>query len=158
MTPDRNLARNTARHTNKRIHLWDGCCPIHDRLTVADVQAARAAHPGALFMAHPECRPEVVDMADAALSTSGMIRFAAKSDATEFIVGTEVGLLYPLAQQLPGKSFFAASEKMMCPDMKKITPQDILACLENLSGQVKVPEDIRIPALSAVTRMIELSR
>jgi quinolinate synthase len=158
MTPDRNLARNTARHTDKTIHLWDGCCPIHDRLTVADVQAARAAHPDAVFIAHPECRPEVVDIADAALSTSGMIRFAAESDATEFIVGTEVGLLYPLAQKVPDKTFFAASEKMMCPDMKKITPRDILACLENLSGQVKVPEDIRIPALSAVTRMIELSR
>jgi quinolinate synthase len=87
-----------------------------------------------------------------------MIRFAAESDATEFIVGTEVGLLYPLAKKLPGKTFYAASEKMVCPDMKKITPADILACLENLSGQVKVPEEIRIPALSAVTRMIDLSR
>jgi quinolinate synthase len=158
MTPDRNLARNTARQTDKTIHLWDGCCPFHDRLTVADVEAARAAHPDAVFMAHPECRPEVVEIADAALSTSGMIRFAAESDATEFIVGTEVGLLYPLAQKYPGKTFYAASEKMVCPDMKKITPADILACLENQSGQVKVPESIRIPALSAVTRMIDLSR
>jgi len=158
MTPDRNLARNTARHTTKKIHLWDGCCPIHDRLTVADVEAARAAHPGAVFMAHPECRPEVVEVADAALSTSGMIRFAAESDATEFIVGTEVGLLHPLAQKTPGKKFYPASDKMVCPDMKKITRQDILGCLENLSGQVKVPEDIRIPALAAVTRMIDLSR
>jgi quinolinate synthase len=158
MTPDRNLARNTARHTDKTIHLWDGCCPIHDRLTVADVEAARTAHPDAVFMAHPECRPEVIEIADAALSTSGMIRFAAESDATEFIVGTEVGLFYPLAQKNPGKTFYPASEKMVCPDMKKITPQDILDCLENLSGQVKVPEDIRIPALNAVTRMIDLSR
>ena len=158
MTPDRNLARNTARQTNKKIHLWDGCCPIHDRLTLADVKATKAAHPGAVFMAHPECRPEVVEMADAALSTSGMIRFAAESDATEFIVGTEIGLLYPLAQKIPGKTFYPASDKMVCPDMKKIRLQDILECLENLSGQVKVPEDIRIPALVAVTRMIDLSR
>ena len=158
MTPDRNLARNTARHTDKTIHLWDGCCPIHDRLTVADVKAARAAHPTAVFMAHPECRPDVVEIADAALSTSGMIRFAAESDATEFIVGTEIGLLYPLAQKVPGKAFYPASDKMVCPDMKKITLQDIVDCLENLSGQVTVPEDIRIPALAAVTRMIELSR
>jgi quinolinate synthase len=158
MTPDRNLARNTARQTKKKIHLWDGCCPIHDRLTVADVQAAKATHPGAMFMAHPECRPEVVDMADAALSTSGMIRFAAESDANEFIVGTEVGLLYPLAQKNPGKIFHPASDQMMCPDMKKITPQDILDCLQDMSGQVQVPEDIRIPALAAVTRMIDLSR
>ena len=158
MTPDRNLARNTARHTDKTIHLWDGCCPIHDRLTVADVEAARATHPTAVFMAHPECRPDVVEIADAALSTSGMIRFAAESDATEFIVGTEIGLLYPLAQKVPGKAFYPASDKMVCPDMKKITLQDIVDCLENLSGQVTVPEDIRIPALAAVTRMIELSR
>jgi quinolinate synthase len=158
MTPDRNLARNTARQTDKTIHLWDGCCPIHDRLTVADVNAARAAHPDALFIAHPECRPEVVDLADAALSTSGMIRFAAESDATEFIVGTEVGLLYPLAQKIPGKIFYPASDKMFCPDMKKITPRDILLCLENMTGQVKVPEDIRVPALAAVERMIALSR
>jgi quinolinate synthase len=158
MTPDRNLARNTARQTDKTIHLWDGCCPIHDRLTVADVEAARAAHPAAPFIAHPECRPEVVDMADAALSTSGMIRYAAESDADEFIVGTEVGLLYPLAQKNPAKTFYPASDKMVCPDMKKISPEDILECLENMSGQVKVPEDIRLPALEAVERMIALSR
>ena len=158
MTPDRNLARNTARRTDKKIHLWDGCCPIHDRLTADDVKVARVSHPDALFIAHPECRPEVIDLADAALSTSGMIRFAAESDATEFIVGTEAGLLYPLEQKNPGKKFYPASEKMVCPDMKKITPRDILHCLETMSGQVKVPEDIRVPALSAVERMIALSR
>jgi len=158
MTPDRNLARNTAAHTDKTIHLWDGCCPIHDRLSVDDVAAARAAHPDAPFIAHPECRPEVVAMADATLSTSGMIRYAAESEATEFIVGTEVGLLYPLAQKNPGKTFYPAADKMLCPDMKKISPRDILTCLETMTGQVKVPEEIRIPALAAVQRMIDLSR
>jgi quinolinate synthase len=157
MAPDRNLARNTAKHTDKKIHLWDGCCPFHDRLTVAEVEAAKTAHPNAVFMAHPECRPEVVALADAAVSTSGMIRFAAESDATEFIVGTEVGLLYSLSQKNPAKRFYPASEQMMCPDMKKISRQDILTCLENLSGEVKVPEKIRVPALSAVKRMIELA-
>jgi len=158
MTPDRNLARNTARHTDKTIHLWDGCCPIHDRLMPADVEAAQKALPNAVFMAHPECRPEVIAMADAALSTSGMIRFAAESDAREFIVGTEVGLLYPLARKNPGKHFYPASDRMTCPDMKMITPQDILTCLQEMSGQVKVPEDIRIPALASVERMIALSK
>jgi len=158
MTPDRNLARNTARLTDKTIHLWDGCCPIHDRLTAADVEAARKALPNAVFMAHPECRPGVIDMADAALSTSGMIRFAAESDAAEFIVGTEVGLLYPLARENPGKHFYPASDRMTCPDMKMITPQDILTCLQEMTGQVEVSEDIRIPALAAVERMISLSK
>jgi quinolinate synthase len=158
MTPDRNLARNTAIHTDKTIHLWDGCCPIHDRLTVDDVKTARKALPNAVFMAHPECRPEVIEMADAAVSTSGMIRFAAESDATEFIVGTEIGLLYPLAQKNPGKHFSPASDRMTCPDMKMITPRDILNCLQEMSGQVKVPEEIRVPALAAVQRMIDLSK
>ena len=158
MTPDRNLARNTAARTDKTIHLWDGCCPIHDRLQPEDVRAARAAHPGAPFIAHPECRPEVIALADAALSTSGMLRFAAESDAAAFIVGTEVGLLHALRQQNPGKTFYPASEKMLCPDMKKITLPDILTCLETMSGQVTVPEEIRVPALAAVERMIALSR
>ena len=157
MTPDRNLARNTAVHTAKRIHLWDGCCPIHDLLTPDDIEKARQAHPGAAVMAHPECLPEVVAMADAALSTSGMIRYAQESDNTEFIVATETGMLYPLSKVNPDKRFYAASERMICTDMKKITLADIVHCLENMEGQVKVPEDIREPALQAVQRMIDLS-
>ncbi len=158
MTPDRNLARNTARHTKKTIHLWEGCCPIHDQLTVEEVMAAKSAHPKALFMAHPECRPEVVEMADAAVSTAGMLKFATESDATEFIVGTEAGMLHPLSKKLPHKTFYSVSDKLICVDMKKITLEDILACLENMSGQVKVPEEVRLPALAAVERMIGLAK
>ncbi len=157
MTPDRNLARNTAVHTDKKIHLWDGCCPIHDRLTPEDIEKARQAHPRAAVMAHPECRPEVVALADAALSTSGMVRYAQSSDNTEFIMATETGMLYPLQKANPGKHFYVASERMVCTDMKKITLADIVRCLENMDGQVKVPEDIREPALRAVQRMIDLS-
>jgi quinolinate synthase len=157
MTPDRNLARNTAVHTDKKIHLWDGCCPIHDLLTPGDIEKARQDHPRAAVMAHPECRPEVVALADAALSTSGMIRYAQSSDKTEFIMATETGMLYPLQKANPGKQFYVASERMVCTDMKKITLADIVRCLENMEGQVKVPEDIREPALQAVQRMIDLS-
>jgi len=157
MTPDRNLARNTAVHTEKKIHVWDGCCPIHDLLTPEDIEKARQTHPFAVVMAHPECRPEVVAMADAALSTSGMIRYAKDSYKTEFIMATETGMLYPLQKANPGKQFYAASERMICTDMKKITLADIVRCLENMEGQVKVPEDVREPALQAVQRMIDLS-
>ena len=157
MTPDRNLARNTAVHTDKKIHLWDGCCPVHDLLTPGDIEKARQEHPAAAIMAHPECRPEVVAMADAALSTSGMIRYARESDNTEFIMATETGMLYPLQKANPGKRFYAASNRMICTDMKKITLADIVRCLENMEGQVKIPEDIRVPALQAVQRMIDLS-
>ncbi len=157
MVPDRNLARNTAARTDKKIHLWDGCCPFHDILTPAMVAEARAAHPDALFLAHPECLPEVVAMADAAVSTSGMIRFARESARTSFLVGTEVGMRYPLQKACPDKEFIMVSPGMRCDDMKKITLTDVLNCLETMAGEVKVPEAIRVPALKAVERMIAVT-
>jgi len=157
MTPDRNLAMYVASRTDKKIHTWEGYCPIHDRLNPDDVHLARKAHPEAVFMAHPECRPEVLELADVITSTSGMIRYAATSEKMSFIVGTEVGLLYPLKKENPGKSFYPASEKMLCEDMKKTTLEDIMQSLELMEGEVKVPEKIRVPALEAVQRMIDLS-
>lgn len=157
MTPDRNLAQYAAAHTSKKIHLWEGCCPIHDRLTPEDVAAAKKAHPEAVFMAHPECRPEVVALADEVVSTSGMIRFAQSSPAREFIVGTEIGLLHPLRKQAPDKIFHPVSDAMLCPDMKRISLEDVVNCLEKMTGEVKVPEEIRVPALGAVERMIAIT-
>jgi len=157
MAPDRNLARYTAANCDKKIHYWEGCCPIHDRLTPEDVGQVKKDHPDAVFMAHPECCPEVLELADTVVSTSGMIRYAAESNKNAFIVGTETGLLHPIQKANPGKQFFPASEKMICPDMKMITLEDVERCLETMAGAVKVPEDIRIPALTAVERMISLN-
>jgi len=156
MAPDRNLAQYTAAHTDKNIHYWDGCCPIHDRLTAEEARKARKDHPDAVLMAHPECRPEVLELADAVVSTSGMIRYAAESASREFIVGTENGLLHPLQKANPGKKFHPLSESMICPDMKKITLEDVARSLEYKEGIVEVPEEIRVPALAAVERMINL--
>jgi quinolinate synthase len=156
MTPDRNLAQYTAGRTRKKIHLWEGCCPIHDQLTPLDVEQARAAHPEAVFMAHPECRPEVLALADIIASTSGMIRHAQEAAETSFIVGTEMGLLYPLKKSCPQKQFFTVSGKMLCPDMKKIGLEDVIRSLENMEGEVRVPPEIREPALKAVERMIQI--
>lgn len=158
MAPDRNLARYAAANTSKKIHLWEGFCPFHDRLTPGHVMAARAKHPEALFMAHPECRPEILEMADTVQSTSGMIAFAGASSHTSFIVGTEIGLLYPLSKSFPDKTFYPASETMLCIDMKKISLEAVLNSLEHESGQVTVPEAIRKKALGTVTRMIELKK
>lgn len=108
-------------------------------------------------MAHPECPPDIIDMADAALSTSGMIRYAMESKSRSFIVGTEIGLLYPLKKANPDKFFYPASLNMECSDMKKITLEDIVRSLEFMEGEVRVPEDIQRPALKAVQRMIDLS-
>ncbi len=156
MTPDRNLAMYAASRTGKKIHFWDGYCPTHERLKPQDVTAARKAHPGAVFMAHPECRPEILELADVIASTSGILRYATESDAREFIVGTEIGLLHPLQKANPGKRFYPASEKMVCSNMKKISLQDVLHCLENMTNQVKVAEHIRKPALKAVEKMVAL--
>ena len=158
MTPDRNLALYAASQTNKKIRVWEGYCPTHDRLTAEDVRKAKARYPGAVFIAHPECRPEVLALADVVASTSGMLRYVRESTHGSFIVGTETGLLHPMRKQNPEKEFFAASEKMMCPDMKKISLDDVAASLEEISGEVKVPEDIRRPALKAVQRMLDLSK
>jgi quinolinate synthase len=156
MAPDRNLAGYAATKTDKIIHKWDGFCPFHDALTPEQVIKQKQAYPDALFMAHPECRAEVLELADVIASTSGMINIAQESDSTAFIVGTEVGLLYPLQKANPGKTFYPASTAMECVDMKKITLADIAGSLENLTGEVRVPEEIRVPALQSVQRMIEL--
>ena len=156
--PDRNLARYAATQTEKTVHYWEGYCPIHDRLTKEEVVLAKQRHPGAPFMAHPECRPEVLALADAVLSTSGMLRFAADSDQTAFIVGTEEGLIHPLQKANPEKRFYRVSENMVCKDMKKISLSDILEALEETRYQIKVPEAIRKPAAGAVNRMLEMSK
>ncbi|MGD9330061.1 MAG: quinolinate synthase NadA [Desulfobacterales bacterium] len=157
MVPDRNLALNTAARSRKIVHTWEGYCPFHNLLTVAEVETAKARHPEAVFMAHPECPPEVVALADVSVSTSGMIRYAQQSDVRAFIVGTEVGMRYPLEKACPDKTFHMVSPRMHCDDMKKIGLTDIVNCLETLQGEVKVPEDIRKPALQAVERMIAIS-
>lgn len=156
MTPDKNLAQYAALHTDKKVHLWDGHCPFHNTLTADDVNNAKAAHPDALFIAHPECPPEVLELADSIQSTSGMITFAGQSSRNSFILGTENGLLYPISKAYPDKKFYPASDKMYCQDMKKITLENLAHSLETLSGKVTVPEDIRTKALGAVEKMVNL--
>jgi quinolinate synthase len=156
MVPDRNLAQYAASHTQKKVHFWEGFCPYHNLLTAEDVQTARKAYPEAIFMAHPECRPEVLQLADVIASTSGMLSYSRESNQKAFIVGTEVGLIYPLKKYNPDKQFYPASLAMECKDMKKITLEDIINSLESMTPQVKVPDDIRKPALKAVERMVHL--
>jgi quinolinate synthase len=158
MTPDKNLAMWTQRHTDQIIHYWLGYCPIHDNLTVDQVNEAKAVHPHAILMAHPECRPEVLDMADTVKSTSGMLSFAAESEAKEFIVATEIGLLYTLKKQNPEKSFYAASSQMVCVDMKKTGLKEVLKAIQTEESEVIVPEPIRLKALKAVERMMAVPR
>ena len=156
MTPDRNLAQYTQKHTRRDIACWNGYCPIHNNLTVDQVRKTKSAHPEALFLAHPECPPEVLDLADEVKSTSGMIAYARDSRNREFIIGTEVGILHPLSKANPGKRFIPADPGMVCTDMKKIGLREILSALESLGPEVQVPEAIRIKAKGAVDRMLAI--
>lgn len=154
--PDRNLSMWAQRNTKKTIIAWDGFCHVHDRVTKADVEAARRHHPDALLMAHPECRPEVLELADRVTSTSGMLRFAKSSSAREFIVGTELGLMHGLKKANPEKTFHPLRKDMICPNMKKTTLESVLRALTETSHVVKVPDDVRIPAKRALDRMLEV--
>ncbi|HEX9092556.1 MAG TPA: quinolinate synthase NadA, partial [Coriobacteriia bacterium] len=117
--PDRNLALWVAGQLPEvEVIAWPGFCPTHQRITPEQVAAATEAHPDAEVMAHPECRPEVLALADAVLSTSGMLRYAAESPASEFIVVTEVGLMHGLLKAAPGKRFYTLDPPPICPNMK----------------------------------------
>jgi quinolinate synthase len=154
MTPDRNLAQYTKKMTGGKISYWDGYCPIHNNLTAAQVNRIKKEHPDAVFLAHPECPPDVLDLADEIKSTSGMISFAGESDRNEFIIGTETGILYPLSKANPDKVFIPADPGMVCEDMKKTGLKEILRALVRMKHVVKVPEDIRVRAKEAVDRML----
>jgi quinolinate synthase len=153
--PDQYLGSYAAGQTGREMVLWPGFCPTHIRILARDIARQKAEHPRAKVIVHPECRQEVTDLADAVLSTGGMIRFARETDAEEIIVGTEIGILHRLRKENPGKKFIPASEQAICPRMKLITLETILWSLENMSHQVKVPEDIRLRAKAAVDKMLE---
>jgi len=154
MTPDRNLAQYTLKKSGREITWWDGYCPIHNGLTAKQVEKVKRENPGALFLAHPECPPEVLALADEIKSTSGMIAFIKNSDRKEFIIGTETGILYPISKANPGKKLIPADPAMVCPDMKKTHLEDIIASLEEMKHIIKVPEETRARAKEAVERML----
>jgi len=153
--PDRNLAAWVARHTKVRIIPARGFCPTHVHISAAAVREQREAHPGALFMCHPECEPEVVDLADVVLSTSGMLKFARDTEAPEIIVGTEIGLLHPLQKDNPGKTFYGFREAV-CPSMKKTTLASLGRALETMTTEIEIEEAIAERARRSVERMVEV--
>jgi quinolinate synthase len=157
MVPDGNLACYVAGLTDKKIIPWDGHCPVHHHLTAEDVLKRKEKYPRATFAAHPECRPEVLALADYVGSTTGIIRYAGQEGFKEMLVGTEQGVFYQLKKQNPGKTFIPISDQMICADMKKITLKDILAAITEMKTVVKVSEEVRIPAKKALDRMLAIS-
>lgn len=154
--PDKNLSAWAQKNSKKRIISWDGYCHVHERATVADVEQAKKDHPNALFMAHPECPMAILELADHVTSTSGMLRFAKESSGTQFIVGTEIGLMYKLKKENPDKAFYPLRKDMICPNMKKTSLNTLYDSLNEMKHVVKVPRHIQVNAKKALDRMIEL--
>ena len=158
LVPDRNLGRFIAARTDKVCHLWEGYCPTHERLQVADVERALAEHPGALFLAHPECAPEVLALAHHICSTSGMYDYVRRSDARSFVIGTEAGILYRLRRENPDKEFILPTSRLICPNMKLTALEDVLHSLETLSPRITVPQAVAARAKVALERMLAIPR
>ena len=158
LVPDRNLGRYIAANTDKKCYFWEGFCPFHDQLPEEDVLAAKQAHPDALFMAHPECRPQILAMADYVASTSGMIDYVRNSPVKKFIVGTEEGILYRLRKENPDKQFIMPNSLLFCKTMKYITLEEVLYCLQSMSPKVTVPTEIANGARQSLERMLAVPR
>jgi len=156
--PDRNLAAFVSRNTDKVIIPWDGCCVTHYHMTREDIFRQRELHPNAPISVHPECRPEVVAMADHVGSTSAIIEYAASVPEDKIIIGTEAGTLYRLKKDNPGKEFILLSPDLVCPNMKLVTLESIKAALETLEPQVTVPDKVREKAYRALDRMLTVKQ
>ena len=152
--PDRHLGGHIAGLLGRDYTLWPGYCPTHAAITVAAIEAARKAHPGAPVMVHPECAKDVRAAADERLSTGGMCRFARESSAQEFIVGTEVGILHRLRKENPEKTFHPVSDRIVCPNMKKTTVENLAESLRAMKTEVTVPDDIARRARRAIEAML----
>lgn len=156
--PDKNLGSYVSRFTDKQIILFDGCCPIHDRIQKEDFIAAKKLHPEALIAVHPECPREITDNADFCGSTSAIINFVSSSKNKEFIIGTEEGILYTLKKQNPDKIFYPLTDNFICEDMKKITLADVYSSLLTNTHSVELEQDIIDRASVSLKKMMEVSK
>jgi len=154
--PDQYLGDYISARTGKKMILWPGFCPTHVRIKIGKIKELKRGYPQVKVVVHPECRPEVIALADEVLSTGGMCKYAQRDEVKEMIVGTEVGIIHRLKKENPGKRFIPVSEQAICPNMKLITMEKVLWSLEEMSPEVKVPEGIRLRAKTAVDNMLKI--
>jgi len=154
--PDKNLAAYVARNTEKKIIPWDGYCYVHRNIKARDIREKSDLHPGAEVWVHPECLPEVIDLADKVLSTGKMVQEARKTKKKEIIIGTETGIIYRMKKENPNKNFYPARDVAFCFNMKKIDLGKVLRSLENMIHKVEVPPDISKKARGAIEKMVEI--
>ncbi len=154
--PDQNLGHYVSTKTTKEMILYPGFCDTHARITAAEVELAKQRYPQAKVLVHPECRPEVIDLADAALSTSQMLRYAKQNSDKTFLIGSEEGILHSLKKQNPDKEFHIITNNFICPDMKKTTLETVIETMQTKRNVVTIPEEIRIRAKQAIDKMLAI--
>ncbi|VAX19693.1 Quinolinate synthetase [hydrothermal vent metagenome] len=158
MTPDMNLAKWVQRHTKKKVDYWKGFCPTHHLLKPDMLISMKQKYPDAPVVAHPECAPDILDLADHICSTSGMYAYAKKESAKRFIIATESGILYRLRKENPGKEFIHVTDEMICPNMKVTSIEDVRDAILEMKEVITVPEKIRVKAKRTLDRMLAVPR
>ena len=156
--PDANLGSNLVNKLGRKMALWPGFCPTHNRILPEAIIKARSEHPDAVVLVHPECLPAVIAESDHALSTGGMLKFVRASERKEFIIGTETGIIHRMKQENPGKRFFPLAPEPLCPNMKKITLEDLLFSLEDLSNRIELSPEVISAARVPIERMLEIGK
>lgn len=155
--PDKCLADYVASKTSKKIIAYPGFCPTHMRILPEDILRQKALHPNAVIVAHPECPRATWELADAVCSTSGILRYVKESDAREFIIGTEEGMIHRLKKENPDKEFYSPSDRTICPNMKKITLEKLAWSLEDNQFPIELSTDIIDKARTAIERMVAIA-
>ena len=154
--PDQHLGRFVKDRTGRDLILWPGYCPTHVVIIEEDIKNAKEKFPDATVLAHPECTEPVKDLADQLLSTGQMLKFVKTSAAKRFIIATETGIIHALKKQNPQAEFIPASDRAVCPNMKKITLDKVIGALEDMQYKITVPEQIRIKAKRSLDKMVEI--
>lgn len=152
--PDQHLGRWVQKQTHKKMILWAGCCPTHQRMKAKDIIAMKQQYPDAVVVVHPESNEDICNMADAVLSTSQMLRYCQASEAKTFIIGTEMGMLHRLKTAMPDKTFLLPTKSLICPNMKMTQLEDVYEALKDLKNPIEIPEPIRLKALQSLDGML----
>lgn len=160
--PDKNLGRYVNKITGRNMLLWDGSCMVHEIFSAKKITQIKHAHPSAILVAHPECEESVLEMADFIGSTTALLNFVVKSNAKEFIVATEAGILHEMAKRAPHKTFIPAPPNNNCacndcPHMKLNTLEKLYACLKNETPEIIMDEVLRKQAEKSILKMLEIS-
>lgn len=155
--PDKSLGAYVSSCLNRKMIYWEGYCPTHHRILAEQIVKMKSEHPEAEIVVHPECTPDVIALADHVASTTGILKYANSSNAKEFIIGTEIGILHRLKKENPHKTFMPVTPLSDCPNMKLNTLEKVLWSLEDLQFVVTVPDEIAENALKAIQRMLDLS-